>query len=265
MVYWRLHMAPLMESASAPSAQSADARDLLQQNRFSAKQAQANPLTLQFPVSQSAQAMATKAESGLNMAGQFNSQQQRNRITAGIGAPIDASDFNSNWNVSSDEQQTLDDFRDDMVDNQQASRMDGYSQAKAQSRETSLRSAMAQKMNDSAQDKLMQEVINIIPGAVGDIDTPLETGGILLGSSTATALYQLTATVFDGMAKEIDASPIGKYVPKGFDTKTILGIAGLINAMFIVAWSTVGLMIALLPVFIIIIIIGVATELIPGF
>lgn len=257
-------MAPLLEAdASAYEAQAA--QDLAKQ-KFAAKKSLLASQALRFPVAAESEDLALQAESFLDPEQQFGSQLHRDRIAAGIGRPVDTPSFSTNWDLTEEDEQTLEDFDNEEAEIQQASRADfeNYTLAKAQSAEKRLRNDVARKIASSDNDKLMQEIINTVPGLLGDVDTPMEDGGITLGGSAATALYQEVLTQI-GNADALKSVPFSEYIPKGY-SKSILGWVARINGFFVMLWASgPGFLLLVIPVIIVLIIIGVTTSLIPGF
>lgn len=250
-------MSPALE-ATSPSAQYAlAAQDALHRSQFAAKQARAQPPELSFPVAkEKTDREAQEADLSLTPEQQFQSEHQQSRILAGIGAPLALPAFSPEYDLTEEDQQDIDDTTDDLIENQQASRQDDYSQVKAQSREKNLRAEFANKQLEATGRKLAKEIYSMIPGLAGDVDTPLEDGGITLGGAATTSFYQLVMTFWDQAGDAVEASPVGQMLPPRFNKRSIIGWGMIVNAVFILLWSVVAFMIATFPVLIIIVIAG---------
>ncbi len=209
--------------------------------------------------------MAQQAEATLDPAGQFLSRMRRERITAGVGAPLNIPSFNTAYDLTADDEQTLEDLEEDLSDNYAASRLDAYTPEKARSIETSLRNNFSGTQQASDAAKLAKEIYAAVPGLLGDADTPCEDGGITLGGAATTAFYQLAVTYFDEQGRAIEDSPMGKFMPPRFNTKSIIGWGEIVNAVFVLLWAGVGFLMVMAPFLLVIIIAGGFASLIPGF
>lgn len=230
------------------------------QTQFAARQGRQQPPGGTFELAPKTLQRAIDAEATGSWGQMLQAAQQRSRIQLATEPPTNTplgnldytqneedltaiNDYNNAWTISQNE------IRDG-IDN------DDYDPVRALSRIKEATTNLVNQQTSSAVESAGKEIYSAAPGIIGDADTPCEDGGLALGTAAVTSAYQLLITFWDEVGDNMDSSGLGKALPPRFNKKTIVGWGMIVNAVFVLLWSLVGLALLMLVPIIITSIIG---------
>ncbi len=225
------------------------------QTQFAARNARQQPPGGTFELAPKTLQQAINAEATGSWGQMLQAAQQRDRIRLAIQPPTNTPVGNTDYDPSEEDLANIDAYNDawtvsqneirDNVDN------DDYDPVRALSRIKEATRNLADQQTSSAIESAGKEIYGAAPGVIGDSDTPCEDGGFALLLASVTSAYQLLITFWDEVGDNMDSSGLGKALPPRFNKKTIVGWGMIVNAVFVLLWSLVGLaLIMLVPIII---------------